>query len=68
MKITGLSSRMALFRSPFASLGVEGMTTTRPGMWANQLSNACECWAATWAAAPEGPRMTMGQRIWPPDM
>ena len=68
MKITGLSSRMALFRSPFASLGVEGITTTRPGMWAYQLSKAWECWAATWAAAPEGPRMTMGQRIWPPDM
>ena len=68
MKITGLSSRIALFRSPFASLGVEGITTTSPGMWTNQLSNACECCAATWAAAPDGPRITIGQRIWPPDM
>ena len=68
MKMTGLSSRIALFRSPFASLGVEGMTTTSPGMCTNQLSKACECWAATCAAAPEGPRITMGQRIWPPDM
>ena len=68
MKITGLSSRIALFSSPFASRGVDGITTTSPGMCANQLSKACECCAATCAAAPEGPRITMGQRIWPPDM
>jgi len=29
-------------------------------MWAYQLSRACECWAATWAAAPDGPRITIG--------
>jgi hypothetical protein len=68
MKITGLSSRIALFSRPLASFGLEGITTTRPGRWANQLSKACECCAATCAAAPDGPRITMGQRIWPPDM
>ena len=68
MKITGLSSRIALLSRPFASFGVEGITTTRPGTCTNQLSNACECWAATCAAAPDGPRITIGQRIWPPDM
>ncbi len=68
MKITGLSSRMAALSRPLASFGSEGMATTRPGMWANQLSKAWECWAATWAAAPDGPRRTIGQRICPPDM
>ena len=68
MKITGLSSRIALFNIPFASRGVEGIATTSPGTWAYQLSSAWECWAATWAAAPEGPRITIGQRTWPPDM
>jgi hypothetical protein len=68
MKTTGLSSRIALFRRPFASFGVDGITTTSPGTCAYQLSKAWECWAATWAAAPEGPRMTMGQRTCPPDM
>ena len=68
MKMTGLSSRIALLSRPFASLGVDGITTTSPGTWAYQLSNACECWAATCAAAPEGPRITSGQRICPPDM
>jgi hypothetical protein len=31
MKITGSSSRIADFSSPFASAGVDGMTTFRPG-------------------------------------
>ena len=31
---TGLSSRMAVLRSPLASAGVAGATTLRPGMWA----------------------------------
>ena len=34
MKITGFSSRMAVFRSPLASLHVDGMTTFNPGMCA----------------------------------
>jgi hypothetical protein len=42
-KMTGSSSRMALFKSPFASAGVEGMTTLRPGKCAYHDSIACEC-------------------------
>ena len=33
MKITGLSSRIADFSSPFASMGVLGRTTFSPGTW-----------------------------------
>jgi hypothetical protein len=33
MKITGLSSRIAAFNNPFASAGVEGQATSRPGIW-----------------------------------
>jgi hypothetical protein len=33
MKITGLSSRIALLRRPLASRGVVGRTTLRPGTW-----------------------------------
>src|SRR4029450_11056599 len=35
---TGLSSRIAALISPFASYGVEGITTFRPGTW---LRHAC---------------------------
>ena len=31
MKITGLSSRIALLSIPLASLGVDGIATTSPG-------------------------------------
>ena len=34
MKTTGLSSRMAVLRSPFASRGVAGTATFSPGTWA----------------------------------
>jgi len=33
MKMTGLSSRMADFNRPLASIGVEGRTTFSPGTW-----------------------------------
>ncbi len=43
MKITGLSSRIADFKSPFASAGVEGTATSRPGTCRYSASNECEC-------------------------
>ena len=46
IKITGSSSRIADFKSPFASYGLEGTMTFKPGVLANQLSKACECVAA----------------------
>ncbi len=67
-KITGLSSRIALLRSPLASYGVDGAATFNPGTWAKKLCSACECWAARYSAGPLGPRNTMGTGIWPPDM
>jgi hypothetical protein len=68
MKITGLSSRMALLSSPLASAGVAGITTLSPGMWAYQLSNAWECCEASCNADPPGPRNTAGTPTWPFDM
>ena len=44
MNTTGLSSRMAAISMPFASRGVEGITTLRPGMWANHECSALLCW------------------------
>src|SRR3989440_1352232 len=65
--MTGLLSRIADLRRPFASAGVAGATTFRPGMWDSQESHACECCAASCSAAPLGPRNTIGIGIWPPD-
>ena len=42
--------------------------TLRPGHWLNHAAKHCECCAATPAAAPLGPRKTIGQLIWPADM
>ena len=67
-KITGSSSRMADLSRPFASAGVEGATTFSPGTCAYQHSSDCECWAASWWAAPPGPRTTIGILNCPPDM
>jgi hypothetical protein len=39
MNTTGSSSRMALLRRPFASAGVPGVSTLRPGMCAYHDSN-----------------------------
>ena len=68
MKMTGSSSRMADFSKPLASAGVAGVTTLSPGTWAYHASNAWECCAASWSAAPLGPRITIGTPTWPPDM
>ena len=48
--------------------GAVGRDTFRPGQWAYQAAYSWLCWAATRAAAPLGPRNTIGQPIWPPDM
>ena len=40
INITGSLSRIALFKSPFASFGLLGTTTFRPGQLAYQLSKA----------------------------
>jgi hypothetical protein len=45
-----LGSSIALIRRPFASSGVDGQTTFKPGMWANELSGFCE-----WNGPPEKP-------------
>src|SRR3712207_5421142 len=43
MKITILLSRIADFKSPFASLAFPGATTLIPGICVNQASRDCEC-------------------------
>jgi hypothetical protein len=68
MKITGLSSRIALLRRPLASRGVVGRTTFSPGTWQKYDSIDWECWAASWWAGPPGPRITSGIGNCPPDM
>ena len=67
-KTTGLSSRIALFINPFASYGVEGTTTFRPGMWLGQACSDCECCAADRRDAPSVARTTSGTLHLPPDM
>jgi hypothetical protein len=68
MKMTGSSSRMALFSRPFASYGVDGATTLSPGTLAYQASSDCDCCAASWWAASPGPRKTMEMFNYTPDM
>ena len=59
---------MAAFSRPLASAALEGATTFRPGTCAYQDEKHWLCWAATRAAAPLGPRNTIGQPSWPPDI
>jgi len=63
-----LSSRIAAFSSPRASSALYGAITLRPGQCAYHAAKHCECWAATPAAAPFGPRKTIGTLICAPDM
>src|SRR5436309_14376239 len=67
-KTTGLSSRIALFRRPFASYGVDGNTTFNPGMWQDHACSDCECCAADRRVAPSEPRMTLGTLHLPSDV
>jgi hypothetical protein len=41
-KMTGSGSSIDESKSPFASYGVEGMTTLRPGVWQKYASPDCE--------------------------
>ncbi len=54
--------------SPFASYGVEGMATFRPGTWLGHACSDCECCAAERRVAPIVARMTIGTFHLPPDM
>jgi hypothetical protein len=67
-KTTGLSSRIAALRSPFASAGVDGTTTFKPGMWLGQACSDCECCAAERSDWPIVVRITSGTFQPPPDM
>ena len=67
-KITGLGFLIEVLSNPFASLAFEGATTIKPGIWENHEMKHWLCWAATLAAAPFGPRKTIGTLISPPDM
>ena len=42
------------------------MITTSPGVWTNQASRLCECWAAMPMPFEIGPRSTIGTDTWPP--
>src|ERR1019366_6525923 len=68
IKITGSLSRIADFKSPFASYGVDGTMTFNPGQLAYQLSNDCECRELSIPAEPVAPRNTMGIGNCPPLM
>src|SRR6188768_4144664 len=68
MKITGSLSRMELFNKPFASEGLLGITTFKPGQFAYQFSKACECWLLNIPAEAVGPRKTIGTVYCPPLM
>ena len=54
--------------NPRASSASYGATTFSPGMDMYHAAKHCECCAPTPAAAPFGPRNTMGQEMVPADM
>src|SRR5205823_10073188 len=60
--------RIAVFSSPFASYGVDGIATFNPGTWLNQACSDCECCAAERRVAPSVVRNTIGTFHVPPDM
>ena len=68
MKITGFSSRIAVFRSPLASAAVAGTATSSPGTCRNSASKQCEWVGPSWWPAPWGMRTTSGTRACPPNM
>ena len=59
-KTTGLSSRIADFRRPFASAGVDGATIFRPGIPISQETGICEWIAPKRAPPPTTERITSG--------
>ena len=66
--MTGLGSSIAESSRPLASPAVAGITTLRPGTWANHASRLCECWAAAPVPEPSGARSTIGTVAAPPSM
>eukprot|EP00834_Sanchytrium_tribonematis_P008199 NODE_893_length_3243_cov_0.465967.p4 type:complete len:104 gc:universal NODE_893_length_3243_cov_0.465967:2491-2180(-) len=63
---TGLGSRMADFKSPFASCALYGLNTFKPGTEPYQLAKHWECCAPTPDAAPLGPRNVILHLAMPP--
>ena len=55
-----MSSRIAAFSRPFASVGNAGQITFRPPTWANSGSGFWEWNADARTPPPEGPRRTIG--------
>ena len=68
MKITGFSSRIAVFKRPLASAAVEGTATSSPGTCRKSASRQCEWVGPSWWPAPCGIRTTSGTRACPPNM
>ena len=64
----GLSSWIECRNIQYASVTVEGMATTSPGTWANQVSRCWECWGPCPVPASDGVRITIGTATCPPDM
>src|SRR3569832_1866409 len=56
IKITGSLSRMALFKRPITSAGLDGTITLRPGVFAYQWAGAGRGGAPGGPAGPGGPR------------
>src|SRR5215211_3649042 len=67
MNNTGSSSRIEAFSSPFASAGVLGATTFRPGTCANHASRLCECCDPAPRPTPCCTRTTIGALSWLPN-
>merc|ERR1719223_860967 len=65
---TGLGSRIAAASRPLASSQLYGERTLRPGTLEYHAAKHWECCAPTPAAAPLGPRNTIGTGDCPPDM
>ncbi len=59
---------MAALSIPFASAGVAGQITLRPGVFAAKFSGVCECVAPTLVPPFAGPLKTIGTLISPPDI
>ena len=57
---TGSSSRIEARRRPFASYGVDGITTLSPGTCVKNASTDCEWYSAPCTPPPYGARMTIG--------
>src|SRR5438046_10160373 len=58
-KRTGSLSRIDERSSPFASYGVDGITTFRPGTWEKKASTDWLWYSAPWPPPPYGARMVI---------